>query len=136
LDFFEVSETDYPKIAKDILEFSHKHLIWTFVGNLGAGKTTLIKSLAKAMNIDDKVQSPTFSLVNQYDQEIYHFDCYRLNSLNEALDFGMEEYLESDKYCWIEWPEKVESILPKPYIEIKIEYGKNQTRNISLQIKD
>jgi len=136
LDFFEVSETDYPKIAKDILEFSHTYHIWTFVGNLGAGKTTLIKSLAKAMNIDDKVQSPTFSLVNQYDQEIYHFDCYRLNSLNEALDFGIEEYLESDKYCWIEWPEKVESILPKPYIEIKIDYGKNQTRNISLQIKD
>ncbi len=136
MNFFEVSEADYPKIAIEITEFSRKYLVWTFVGNLGAGKTTLIKSLTKALGIDDKVQSPTFSLVNQYGQKIYHFDCYRLNSLTEAFDFGMEEYLESDKYCWIEWPEKVESILPVPYVEIKIEYGKNQTRNISIQIKD
>ena len=90
---------------------------------MGAGKTTLLKQLCHDMGTEDVVNSPTFSIVNVYDtdnQEIYHFDCYRLNSLNEAQSIGAEEYLYSGNYCFIEWPDVMMSLLPEDTVWIHI----------------
>ena len=94
-------------------------------GEMGAGKTTLVKFICSALGVEDEVSSPTFSLVNEYlttdGGTIYHFDLYRLDTPEEALDFGIEEYLESGKLCLIEWPEKLGSYLPEDASRIKIE---------------
>ncbi|MCP9765328.1 tRNA (adenosine(37)-N6)-threonylcarbamoyltransferase complex ATPase subunit type 1 TsaE [Lacihabitans soyangensis] len=120
-------------VADEIIRIGSKIPIWTFEGNLGAGKTTLIKILAKKLGIIDPISSPTFSYVNEYDHKIFHFDCYRLQSVEEALDFGLEEYLDSGKMCWVEWPQIIESIIPLPKLEIVIEHAQNFSRNISVK---
>ena len=119
-------------VAAEIIRIGSQISVWTFEGNLGAGKTTLIKILAKKLGIIDPISSPTFSYVNEYDHKIFHFDCYRLRSVEEALDFGLEEYLDSGKMCWIEWPQIIESIIPRPRLEIVIEHAQNISRNISI----
>ena len=94
-----------------------------FYGKMGAGKTSLIKELCSELGTKDIVNSPTFSIVNIYDTEsekIYHFDCYRLNSITEALDLGIEDYFYSNHYCFIEWPENIETILPNDIIKITL----------------
>lgn len=119
-------------VADEIIRIGNQIPVWTFEGNLGAGKTTLIKILAKKLGIVDSISSPTFSYVNEYDHKIFHFDCYRLQSIEEALDFGLEEYLDSGKMCWIEWPQIIEGIIQGPRLEIVIEHGQNISRNISV----
>ena len=128
--------SDYSKIANEIISLAGKIKIWTFEGNLGAGKTTLIKQLCKEMGIQDSVHSPTFSLVNNYDDKVFHFDCYRLNNLEEAMDFGMEEYLDSDKICLIEWPALVNDILPYPRLSVEISYNHQKSRDFLIKILD
>lgn len=94
-----------------------------FEGNLGAGKTTLIKLLAKALGSQDTVSSPTFSIVNEYEipnGKIFHFDLYRIASEEEALGFGVEEYLDSGDYCFIEWPDTIHNLLPEDFHRIEI----------------
>lgn len=132
--YLNIGVENLPQVADEIIRIGKELPIWTFVGNLGAGKTTLIKILANKLYIQDSISSPTFSYVNEYDGKIFHFDCYRLRSLEEALDFGIEEYLDSGKPCWIEWPQIVEPILPAPYLEINIEHSENISRNIYLKI--
>lgn len=134
LDFFEITELQTPSLVPQILKFGEEFKIWTFSGNLGSGKTTLIKTLAKHMEIKDPISSPTFAYVNQYDDKLYHFDCYRLKDISEAMDFGFEEYLDSGIRCWIEWPEIIEDLLPTPHLQIKIEHRINNSRNIHLKI--
>lgn len=95
-----------------------------FRGEMGAGKTTFITALCKALRIEDYVSSPTFSLVNEYNGngvKVFHFDCYRLNSPEEALDFGIEEYFDSGHWCFVEWPEMIEDYLPADAVVVKIE---------------
>ena len=98
--------------------------IWLFRGEMGAGKTTLVKEIGQQLNIKSIVQSPTFSLVNPYETEsgkiIYHFDLYRLENVQEAIDIGIEEYLDSGHLCFIEWPERAESLWNIPHINIEI----------------
>ncbi|MBK5191733.1 MAG: tRNA (adenosine(37)-N6)-threonylcarbamoyltransferase complex ATPase subunit type 1 TsaE [Flavobacteriaceae bacterium] len=121
---YELSEID--NIAKQLLsEVKSKTLL--FYGEMGAGKTTLIKALIKALGSDDIVSSPTFSLVNEYhtDQgKIYHFDFYRIEDETEALDMGFEDYLDSDSWKLIEWPQKIENLLEVDMqkVEVFIEY--------------
>ncbi|MFC3809540.1 tRNA (adenosine(37)-N6)-threonylcarbamoyltransferase complex ATPase subunit type 1 TsaE [Lacihabitans lacunae] len=134
MEFNNISESKYPEIVKALLEKYADVKIWTFEGNLGAGKTTFIKATLKALGYTDEVQSPTFSIVNEYGDSVYHFDCYRLKSVYEAMDFGIEEYLDSGKYCFIEWPEIIEPLLPNEILKIKIEHTENNTRNIAINL--
>ena len=99
-----------PTIANEIISFAGSSRIFLFYGEMGAGKTTLIKSLCESLGVTEPVTSPTFSIVNEYigaSQKVYHFDFYRLKNQTEALDMGYEEYFYSDAWCFIEWPEKI-----------------------------
>jgi tRNA threonylcarbamoyladenosine biosynthesis protein TsaE len=110
----------------EILRNTEPHRVFAFEGQMGAGKTTFIKKLCEEMGTTDVVNSPTFAIVNVYDVEqpyrgeVYHFDCYRLKDIREALDFGAEEYLYSGNYCFIEWPKMMEAILPEDTVWVKI----------------
>lgn len=110
----------------NILHDAEPHRVFAFEGQMGAGKTTFIKHLCEQMGTDDVVNSPTFAIVNVYDValpypgEVYHFDCYRLKDIREAMDFGAEEYLYSGNYCFIEWPDKIEPLLPDDTVYIRI----------------
>ena len=102
-------------------------------GNLGAGKTTFIQQVCKSLGVKDQVTSPSFALVNIYDSsggEIYHIDLYRLNDIEEAIDLGIEDYLYSNNYCFIEWPEIIENIAPEVYYEININILEESKRKI------
>ena len=105
-------------------------------GEMGAGKTTIIKALCKALNSPDVVSSPTFSLINEYrtasNEPLYHFDCYRIESEEEAYDFGAEEYLHSGHLCFIEWSENIASLLPEESNALMIEKIDTTTRKIIL----
>ena len=113
--------------ALEILRQTAPHRVFAFEGQMGAGKTTFIKKLCEEMGTMDVVNSPTFAIVNVYDVEqpykgeVFHFDCYRLKDIREAMDFGAEEYLYSGNYCFIEWPDKIEPLLPEDTIRISIE---------------
>jgi tRNA threonylcarbamoyladenosine biosynthesis protein TsaE len=110
--------------AKQLIEFGDKEKIFLFYGDMGAGKTTLIKSLCEGLGVHEPVTSPTFSIVNEYEGEgtrVFHFDFYRLKNQSEALDMGYEEYFYSGNYCFIEWPEKIADLLPPHYIHINIQ---------------
>ncbi len=112
--------------ALDILRAAEPHRVFAFDGQMGAGKTTFIKKLCEEMGTMDVVNSPTFAIVNVYDVEqpyqgeVYHFDCYRLKDIREAMDFGAEEYLYSGNYCFIEWPEMIAPLLPEDTVRVKI----------------
>lgn len=124
----------------EILQKTEPHRVYAFEGQMGAGKTTFIKSLCEAMGTMDVVNSPTFAIVNVYDVEqpyrgeVYHFDCYRLKDIREAMDFGAEEYLYSGNYCFIEWPMMMEALLPEDTIYITITPQENGDRILSINI--
>lgn len=122
----------------EILHKTEPHRVYAFEGQMGAGKTTFIKSLCEAMGTIDIVNSPTFAIVNVYDVEqpyrgeVYHFDCYRLKDIREAMDFGAEEYLYSGNYCFIEWPRMMEALLPDNTIWINITPLENGDRKLTI----
>ena len=125
-----------PEIAKEILECVNAKIL-LFYGEMGTGKTTLIKELVKQLGVVENVSSPTFSLVNEYlsnkKETIYHFDFYRIENEGEAYDMGIEEYLFNDKWCFIEWPGKVENLLPLESVAIHLAYNMDNTRNIQIK---
>ena len=120
--FSELSELE--DVAKELIRLSEGERIWLFEGTMGAGKTTLIKRICENFGVASTVQSPTFSIVNEYitttNEAIYHFDFYRLRDEEEAFDIGVEEYLDSGSYCFIEWPGKIESLWPDRYFQIEL----------------
>lgn len=110
--------------------------IFLFYGHMGAGKTTFINALCAALEVQDSTSSPTFSIVNEYASAhgpLFHFDFYRLKDESEALDLGYEEYFYSGNYCFVEWPEKIENLLPSHYLKITIEAIDNQSRSITVE---
>ena len=130
---------ELPKIAKTILEkASSKNVL--FYGEMGAGKTTLIKQLIKQLGVNDTVNSPTFSLVNEYfsntEETIFHFDFYRIQNETEALDIGIEEYFYKNAWCLIEWPQNVENLLPLERTEIHISVLDENTRTLEIKNYD
>ena len=125
--------------ALDILSVHPAARVYAFEGQMGAGKTTFIKHLCEQMGTSDVVNSPTFAIVNVYDVklpqpgEVYHFDCYRLKDIREAMDFGAEEYLYSGNYCFIEWPKLIESLLPEDTVYIHITPLENGDRELRIE---
>ena len=147
-----VNEQGDEVAATDILEKCGNRRVFAFDGKMGAGKTTFIKCLCEAMGTEDVVNSQTFAIVNVYEvggmgngqwaignglwargekQEVYHFDCYRIKDLIEAMDMGTEEYLYSGNYCFIEWAEMIEPLLPEDTVWVKIEAMENEERRLS-----
>jgi tRNA threonylcarbamoyladenosine biosynthesis protein TsaE len=124
-----------PGIASEIISFAGNTRIILFYGDMGAGKTTLIKAMCECIGVTDVVTSPTFSIVNEYagaEKKIYHFDFYRLKNQAEALDLGYEEYFYSDAWCFIEWPEKIPDLLPENFVRINIQVMPDGSRQITI----
>ncbi|TNJ46444.1 tRNA (adenosine(37)-N6)-threonylcarbamoyltransferase complex ATPase subunit type 1 TsaE [Tamlana fucoidanivorans] len=123
---------DIQNVANQIIK-NAKHNVLLFYGEMGVGKTTLIREIVKALGSNDDVSSPTFSIVNEYqidDGVLYHFDLYRVKDLDEAYNFGIEDYLNSDAWILIEWPELIEPILDKNIEHIEIKLLDNKTRKL------
>ena len=135
LKFIIRKEEELCAVAKMILE-KYNSKIFLFYGEMGVGKTSFIKKFCKELRVSDIVSSPTFSIVNQYsnlnDEIIYHFDFYRTEKKEEVFDIGYEEYLFSSSYCFIEWPEKIEDLLPTNYLKINMKLDDNN-RIINIQ---
>ena len=128
----EYSLKNISKVSQKIVE-NIKHKIIVFEGEMGSGKTTLIKSICKKINTTDNVSSPTFSLINEYKSQnsiIYHFDFYRIKNINEAYDFGANEYIDSGRLCLIEWGFKIKEMLPDQYHVIKIKKVSKNLREL------
>ncbi len=132
----EFSLAEINKVAHQILEQNLEKVI-LFEAEMGTGKTTLIKELCKVLKVEDNISSPTFSLVNEYHtakgEVVYHFDFYRLKSEEEALDFGVEDYLYSGNYCFLEWSEKIPNLIPDKHTRIEIQVLENGNRELEIK---
>lgn len=127
---------DLQAVAIDVLRKYSESRVFALFGEMGSGKTTFIKAICEQLGVVDVVSSPTFAIINEYldsgGESVFHFDFFRLKNRNELMDIGYEDYLYSGDYCFIEWPEKYEELLPENcvYIKIKIDYA-DQSRLIS-----
>jgi tRNA threonylcarbamoyladenosine biosynthesis protein TsaE len=132
------SLNELDKAASTILNDIGEHRVVALFGKMGAGKTTLIKAFCNHLGVDDVVSSPTFALVNEYlaqnGEPLFHFDFYRIESIEEVYDIGYEEYIYSGHFCFIEWPEMIMELLPESYVYLLIEETENGTRQISYRI--
>ncbi len=130
----EYKLADLNTAAAEVVELLTDTPLSLWVGDLGAGKTTLIKECCRLLGVEDTISSPTFSLINEYrsDKPIYHIDLYRIETVQEAIDIGIEEYLFSGHICFIEWPQIIESILPDELIICKLENLDNFTRKLEI----
>jgi len=137
LESFSYELESIDQAAHQIIQEAGEDKIWVFKGQMGAGKTTLIKSLAKLMGVQDPVSSPTFGIVNEYQSVseglIFHFDFYRLDDPMEALEIGIEEYFYSGKICWLEWAERIGQFIPDRFFLITIETESSTNRKITFQ---
>ena len=126
---------ELPEVAEKVLTGSSSKTL-LFYGEMGTGKTTLIKQIAKNLGVMDSVSIPTFSIVNEHlldNEKLYHYDFYRLESLDEALDIGIEDYLYSGHWNFVEWPEKVEDLLPGESTKIELIKNENGSRTLSIK---
>ena len=125
---------DLPRAAKVFLEKKGGATIIAFYGAMGAGKTTFITALCRTLGVKDDVNSPTFTIVNEYrsgsGEPVYHFDFYRINRLSEAMDIGLYEYFDSGNLCLIEWPEMIEELLPEETLKVQILTDDARTRSL------
>lgn len=125
--------------AKLLLRNFPEDRVFAFYGAMGAGKTTLIKAICRALGSNDNITSPTFALINEYSTGqqsiIYHFDFYRIKKLEEAYDLGYEDYIYSGNYCFIEWPEMIESLLPEGIVQVRIKETENGARLVEAERK-
>jgi len=137
-EFTGITLKQLPEIAGVIAGLPIDRKIWWFEGTMGAGKTTLIKALCQQWQVEDEVTSPTFAIINEYADKrgeiYYHFDFYRLNDVSEAMDVGVEEYLDSGRICLMEWAEKIITLVPDKFLRIFIHVNPDRTRNIVLEL--
>lgn len=133
IEIHSLDELD--KVAEAVLASLDGRTVVAFDAPMGAGKTTLISCIAQLLGAEDDVTSPTFAIVNQYEgsRTIYHFDMYRIERWEEALDFGSEEYLSSGELCLVEWPEKIEPLLPEDTMVVKIEILSDTARRFVIR---
>lgn len=138
--FTSVTIADLKIVAQKIVERVNNIKVWLFHGELGSGKTTLIKEVCGVLGVQEVTSSPTFSIVNEYQtvnsNTIYHFDFYRIKNEAEAIDIGVEEYFYSGNPCFIEWPEKIPTLIPLPYAEITLQVETNTKRTIAIAVHD
>ena len=125
--------------ARQMVQAMGEHTVFAFYGKMGAGKTTLIKALCDVLGVSDMVNSPTFSLVNEYrsattGELIYHFDFYRIKKIEEVYDMGYEDYFYSGALCFIEWPPLIEDLLPGDAVSVNIEEMEDGSRVVSLDV--
>jgi tRNA threonylcarbamoyladenosine biosynthesis protein TsaE len=130
------NKKELPAAARKLLKYTGENKIIAFYGQMGAGKTTFIKSVCEVLGAVDIVSSPTFTLVNEYKtpdgNSLYHIDFYRIKKSDEVYDFGIEEYLDSGSYCFLEWPELVEPVLPPETLRINITIGEKEERILDI----
>ncbi|MBI5540559.1 MAG: tRNA (adenosine(37)-N6)-threonylcarbamoyltransferase complex ATPase subunit type 1 TsaE [Bacteroidia bacterium] len=124
--------------AEWVLKNTRKNKIIAFYAEMGAGKTTLIKEICNLLGCTSNVTSPTFAIINEYvttnNESVFHFDFYRLNKINEIIDIGFEEYIDGKNYCFIEWPELAEPLLPAETQKISIKIDEKQKRTLTLYV--
>ena len=127
---------DFEEIACKLIRYAREKRVWLFNGGMGVGKTTLIKSICKQLNVIDIVTSPTFSLVNEYicttGEKIYHFDCYRISGEKDLSRIDFEYYFDTKNYCFIEWPSKIDPIIPDTRFCIEVTENTNGSRNFEI----
>ncbi len=131
---------EYPAAAKEFIEAMGDNRIFAFYGSMGTGKTTFIKSICESMGVEDAINSPTFAIVNEYEtakgETVFHFDFYRIKSLAEVYNMGYEEYIYSNAYCFIEWPELIEELLPEEAVKVTITEENDGTRTVKITDQD
>lgn len=136
--FSGVGLNNLPEVAKAIIQLSQKHKLVAFYGQMGAGKTTLIKQICAQLGVMQEVSSPTFALVNEYEtstqQIVYHFDFYRIKNLEEVYDIGYEDYFYSNNLCLMEWPENIEQLLQnEDVLKVHIQPTGDDSREVMLE---
>lgn len=133
----EVSRAGLEQVANELLEYAQQRKIWLFYGEMGSGKTTLIKTIARQLGVKETTSSPTFSIVNEYTAAghvpVFHIDLYRIKSERELADIGLEEYLDSGSYCFIEWPEKLGGLTPAGTMKVRLTHAHGDNRTIMYQ---
>lgn len=129
---------DINRVAREFLNDVGDRTIFALYGPMGVGKTTFVKAVAESLEVEDDVSSPTFAIVNEYVTKkgvsLYHFDFYRVNSIAEALDFGYEEYFYSGNKCFIEWPEKIEELLPEDIVNCYFSENPDGSRELRVEL--
>lgn len=135
----QIKVTDLSQIrdaARTFIENMGDDTVFAFYGDMGAGKTTFIKAICEELDVEDVINSPTFAIINEYrsgsGELIYHFDFYRINKIEEAYDLGYDDYFYSGALCFIEWPEKVEELLPGDHIPVTIKVNEDESRTIQV----
>ena len=138
--FEKVMLADLEKVGSKLIQGAKGVSVFVFHGDMGSGKTTFVKAICKFLGVEDTMSSPTFSIVNEYQtisgNTIFHFDFYRIKNESEAYDIGVEEYFDSGHYCFVEWPEKIPTLLPMKYVEVFIQINDNTHRTIAFSIHD
>ena len=128
---------DINNTAKEFIRLIDQNTVFAFHGEMGAGKTTFIKAICEELGVDDVINSPTFAIVNEYRpgsaELIYHFDFYRINKIEEVYDMGYEDYFYSGALCFIEWPEKIEELLPGETVNVTIRENEDGTRSVLIE---
>lgn len=131
---------DYPQAAREFVELLDKGRIFAFYGKMGSGKTTFIKSICEELGVEDSINSPTFAIVNEYEDRnqntIYHFDFYRIKSIEEVYNMGYEEYLYGDAICFMEWPELIEELLPEETLKVFVEETEGGARSVKIMLAE
>lgn len=123
------------RAARTFVDAAGDRRVFLFRGAMGAGKTTLIAEICRVLGVGDEVASPTFSIINEYDSAegpVYHFDFYRIDTPSDALDLGIEDYFESGEWCFVEWPEKIEGLLPDDAVEVGISVEPDGSRIVRM----
>jgi tRNA threonylcarbamoyladenosine biosynthesis protein TsaE len=131
------SIAELPTAASELLHYCLNKRVFAFLGEMGTGKTALISEICKLLGVTGPVSSPTYALINEYESspKIFHIDLYRLTTIEEALDIGIEEYLAQNHYCFIEWPQLIQPLLPPETVYVKMEAISENVRLMTIQIK-